>query len=65
VGAFGADGGVVAVAGVEVGVVGEDVEESELDVVDQGLEVLWAVGLAHSAREHAVAGEPVLADGCS
>src|SRR4051794_29444764 len=48
VGAFGAERGVLAVARIEPGVVGEAVEQLVLHVVDQGREVLLvAAGVPH------------------
>src|SRR5690606_13482366 len=56
--AFGAEGAVVAVAGIEPGVVRQPVEDLPLDVVDEGLEVLLvAEGVADPAGEQRVAGE--------
>jgi hypothetical protein len=57
--ALGAERGVVAVAGVEPGVVGELVEDPRPHVVDQGRERLRGGGLADAAGEEGVAGEEV------
>src|SRR5690606_24400471 len=55
-----AQGGVVAVAGVDPGLVRQYVEDLGLDVVDQAGERLRIlVGVADTAREQAVAGEDV------
>src|SRR4029450_9755100 len=57
---LGAEGGVVAVAGVEPRLVGERAEDLRLDVVDQGPEVVGVTsGVAHAAGEERVAGEQV------
>jgi hypothetical protein len=53
-GAFRAEGGVVAVAGVEPGVVRELVEDPRLHVVEQRREVLRRGGLADAAGEQRV-----------
>lgn len=59
-GAFGAEGGVGAVAGVDPGFVGEAGEEFGFYVVEEGLEVLLvAAGVADAAGEEGVAGEEV------
>jgi hypothetical protein len=46
---------VVAVAGVEPGVVGEGVEQAGGHVVDQGREVFWGGGLADASGEQSIA----------
>jgi hypothetical protein len=46
VGAFGAEGGVVAVARVDPGLVGEPVEHLVLDLVDQAGELAGGVGFS-------------------
>src|ERR671910_6263 len=58
---LGADRGVLAVAGIDPGVVRQRAEQPLLDVVDQAGEVLRLPGLAHSSGEEAVAGEDVRA----
>src|SRR4051794_3433691 len=60
VGALVAEDRVVAVAGVEPGLVGEAVEDLGADVVEQrGEGVLVAEGVADATREQAVAGPQV------
>lgn len=53
-GALFAEGGVVAVAGVEPGVVGEVAEDAFGDVVEQRVEVLGGGRAADAAREQRI-----------
>ena len=59
-GAFGTEGGVVAVAGVHDGIVRVDLKKAFSYVGDQLLKVLWVGGFAYTTGEEAIANKEVL-----
>ena len=59
-GAFGTEGGVVAVAGVHDGVVREDLKKAFSYVGDQLFKVFWVGSFAYATGEEAIANKEVL-----
>ena len=59
-GAFGTEGGVVAVAGMHDGVVREDLKRRSVTSVIRLLKVLWVGSFAYATGEEAIANKEVL-----